>query len=164
MEIASEKCFQIQKWQKLQAKRDQNETCYSKWYSSRQGKFTEKWLPRYALHFQVWRINNNTSEKTVLWLCSVLVEERACITTASCGSLFSGHCPADKLLKHFHEFGPNKKLNPKYLLHLGMDRPNVTKSIESQLSISLEEKLETQSLKLAHALSTIFTILSELDS
>ena len=54
----------------------------------------------------------------------------ACVTTAYCGSLFFVHCPADKLLEYFHEFGNNMKLDPKYLLHLGMDGPNVNNPLK----------------------------------
>ena len=75
-------------------------------------------------------------------------KKKACNTTAYCGSLYVGNCTANKLFEHFHNFSNNMKLNPKYLLHFGMDGPNVNKSFESRLSISLEEKLETQSLKM----------------
>ena len=47
------------------------------------------------------------------------------IAMAYCGSLFVDHCPADKLVEHFFTFIEKIGLDIKFMLHLGMDGPNV---------------------------------------
>ena len=64
-------------------------------------------------------------------------ENRAII--AYCESLFVGHCTAEDLLSHFNEFGIRMKWDPKYLLHIGMDGPNVNLSFEKSCWQSLNE-------------------------
>ena len=65
---------------------------------------------QYDAHMQLW------SEK----------ENRVII--AYCGSLFVGHCTAEDLVSHFNEFGIRMEWDPKYLLHIRMDGPNVNLS------------------------------------
>ena len=85
---------------------------------------------QYDAHVQFW------SEK----------ENRAII--AYCGSLFVGHCTAEDLVSHFSEFGIWMKWDPKYLLHIGMDGPNVNLSFEKKLLADFERKYSTKFLKL----------------
>ena len=47
------------------------------------------------------------------------------VTMAYCGSLFVDHCPAYKLVEHFFTFIEKIGLDNKFMLHLGMDGPNV---------------------------------------
>ena len=47
------------------------------------------------------------------------------IAMAYCGSLFVDHCPADKLVEHLFTFIEKIGLDIKFMLHLGMDGPNV---------------------------------------
>ena len=47
------------------------------------------------------------------------------IVVAYCGSLFVDHCPAEKLVEHFFTFIKKSGLDVKFMLHLGMDGPNV---------------------------------------
>lgn len=65
-----------------------------------------------------------------------------------CGSLFVGHCTSEDLLLHFNEFGQKMKWNVGYLLHIGMDGPNVNKAFENKLSTELVQKHNTKFLKL----------------
>ena len=48
------------------------------------------------------------------------------------GSLFVGHCPAKELVKHFYEITDQLNLNGEYLVHLGMDGPNVNLKFERE--------------------------------
>ena len=52
---------------------------------------------------------------------------------AYCGSLFVDHCPAEKLVEHFYEFVQKVGLDINYMLHLGMDGPNVNKKSQRLL-------------------------------
>ena len=70
------------------------------------------------------------------------------VVTAYCGSLFIGHCDSKQLVEHYYEFEHNTKLNSKYLLHLGMDGPNVNKKFECELATALNEHSNTAFLKL----------------
>ena len=74
------------------------------------------------------------------------IENRAII--AYCGSLFVGHCTAEDLVSHFNEFGIRMKWDPKYLLLIGMDGPNVNLSFEKKLLADFERKYSTKFLKL----------------
>ena len=42
-----------------------------------------------------------------------------------CGSLFVGHCKSEQLVEHYEEFAKDMGWDSSYLLHLGMDGPNV---------------------------------------
>ena len=71
-----------------------------------------------------------------------------CIQISYCGSLFVDHCPAEKLVDHFFEFVNKLGLNLKFLLHIGMDGPNVNLKFEKLLSQSLAlVKYDTKFLK-----------------
>lgn len=59
------------------------------------------------------------------------------IITHYAGSLFLGHCTAEQLKSHFFEFGESLKWDLKYLLHIGMDGPNVNKSFHKTLENEL---------------------------
>ena len=52
---------------------------------------------------------------------------------AYCGLLFVNHCPAEKLVEHFYEFVQKIGLDINYMLHLGMDGPNVNKKFQRLL-------------------------------
>ena len=52
---------------------------------------------------------------------------------AYCGSLFVDHCPADKLVEHFFTFIEKIGLDIKFMLHLGMDGPNVNLKFQTLL-------------------------------
>ena len=66
---------------------------------------------------------------------------------AYCGSLFVGHCAADDLVDHYREFIKQYGLDSNYLLHYGMDGPNVNISFENKMMTYLEEE-KTSFLKL----------------
>ena len=70
------------------------------------------------------------------------------IEHAYCGSLFVGHCKADDLVDHYKEFVRQYGLDSKYLLHIGMDGPNVNFSFENKLTKLLLEEHNTSFLKL----------------
>ena len=53
--------------------------------------------------------------------------------------MFVGHCKADDLVEHYNEFVKIMQLDSNYLLHIGMDGPNVNFSFESKLAVNLEE-------------------------
>ena len=55
------------------------------------------------------------------------------IAVAYCRSLFVDHCPADKLVKHFFTFIEKIGLDIKFMLHLGMDGPNVNLKFQTLL-------------------------------
>ena len=61
------------------------------------------------------------------------------VVTAYAGSLFVGHCKADDLVEHYNEFIRKLELSSDYLLHLGMDGPNVNLSFENKLSSNLDQ-------------------------
>ena len=50
-----------------------------------------------------------------------------------CGSLFIGHCTSENLLEHYKTFTEKMNLDSSFLLHLGMDGPNVNLSFEEKL-------------------------------
>ena len=84
---------------------------------------TSRVKKQYDAHLQFW------SEK----------ENR--VITAYCGSLFVGQCIAEGLVSHFNEFGIVMKWDPKYLLHIGMDCPNVNLSFEKSWWQILNENI-----------------------
>ena len=51
------------------------------------------------------------------------------------GSYFIGHCTADDLLKHVQELRKSFNLEESFLLHVGMDRPNVNLKFEKELVV-----------------------------
>lgn len=53
------------------------------------------------------------------------------------GSLFLGHCNSEDLKDHFFEFARSAHLNVKYLLHIGMDGPNVNLKFQKLLNAEL---------------------------
>ena len=68
------------------------------------------------------------------------------------GSLFIGHCDSNQLVEHYYDSEHNTKLNPTYLLHLGMDRPSVNEKFECELATTLNERSKTAVLKLGSCL------------
>ena len=62
------------------------------------------------------------------------------VVNCYCGSLFVGHCTAQNLVEHCHEFEKSMNLDPSYLLHLGMDVLSVKKSFEDKLLTELRDK------------------------
>ena len=58
-----------------------------------------------------------------------------CVVTSYCGSLFVDHCPSETLIGHFFEFWVYKKnnLDINYLLHIGMNGPNVNLKFQKLL-------------------------------
>ena len=86
---------------------------------------------QYDVHIQYWSKRQN---KTVI---------------SYVGSLFIGHCSADNLVQHFQEFmNVVLGLNPKYLLHVGMEGPNMNKSFQKKLLTDLQEKHDTTFLNI----------------
>ena len=65
-----------------------------------------------------------------------------------CGSLFVGHCTAGDLVSHFNDVGIRMKWDPKYLLHIEMDGPNINLSFQKKLLADFERKYGTNFLKL----------------
>ena len=79
-----------------------------------------------------------------------------------------GHCTAEDLVSRFNEFGIRMKWDPKYLLHIGMDGPNVNLSFEKKLLADFERKYSTKFLKLGscslhHVHNTFRKALQKLD-
>ena len=60
------------------------------------------------------------------------------VVSVYAGSLFVGHCNADDLVEHYNHFVDKLELKSDYLLHLGMDGPNVNLSFENKLESNLE--------------------------
>ena len=75
-------------------------------------------------------------------------EKTHLIEHAYIGSLFVGHCDADDLVKHYQEFVRQYGLENDYLLHVGMDGPNVNLSFEKKLAKLLEEGSDSTFLKI----------------
>ena len=63
-------------------------------------------------------------------------EEHQCIKIAYNGTLMVDHCPAEKLLEHFLNFIEKSNLDLRFLLHTGMDGPNVNLKFEELLKSS----------------------------
>ena len=61
------------------------------------------------------------------------------VETSYCGSLFMGHCSADQMVDHFLDFKKRLNWDNSLMLHLGKDRPNLSKSFQKKLSKKLEE-------------------------
>ena len=63
------------------------------------------------------------------------------IVNCYCGSLFVGHCTAENLVEHFHEFEKFLNLDPSYLIHLvDMNGLSVNKSFEEELVTELRDQ------------------------
>lgn len=62
------------------------------------------------------------------------------VVSTYCTSLFVGHCNSDDLVDHFFKVINLMKVNPKLLLHIGMDGPNVNKAFEERLRKELVDK------------------------
>lgn len=63
------------------------------------------------------------------------------VVTRYAGSYFVGHCNSENLYKIFEDFGKEKlKWDVNYLLHLGMDGPNVNISFQNILKKELLKK------------------------
>ena len=62
-----------------------------------------------------------------------------------CGSLFVGHCSSKQLVEHFQEFQSQMSWDSSYLLHFGMDGPNVNlkfqKDVQEMFLETLQKKL-----------------------
>ena len=63
------------------------------------------------------------------------------VIIAYCGSLFVGHCTARDLVSHFNDFDIRMKWDPKYLLHIGMDDPNINLSFKKSCWQILNENM-----------------------
>ena len=61
------------------------------------------------------------------------------IVHSYCGSLFVGHCTTLDLVGHYEEFVKQLDIDSKFLLHFGMDGPNVNLSFEDKLTQKLSE-------------------------
>ena len=57
-----------------------------------------------------------------------------------CGSLFVGHCTSDDLVEHLLTFINELSLDTRYLLHIGMDGPNVNLAFSRKLDEMLSKK------------------------
>ena len=55
------------------------------------------------------------------------------IVNRYCGSVFVGHCGSEKLLNQFFEFGKVIVWGNRFLLHIGMDGPNVNLKFQEDL-------------------------------
>ena len=62
------------------------------------------------------------------------------ISNIYAGSCFVGHCSSDQLFDHFHHFIKELELNPKLLLHLGMDGRNVNLKFQQDLVKYFDKK------------------------
>ena len=74
---------------------------------------------QYDAYLQYWTKRNDT------------------VISAYCGSLFVGHCPSDDLVEHYNSFQKDINFNSSYLLHIGMDGPNVNLAFERKLANEL---------------------------
>ena len=61
------------------------------------------------------------------------------IVNRYCGSLFVGHYRSEQLLGHFDEFAKELDWDPSFLLHIGMDGPNVNLKFQKDLKKHCEE-------------------------
>ena len=62
------------------------------------------------------------------------------VVTRYVGSLFVGHCKAEDLRDHFHEFMKELKLDTDLLLGIGLDGPHVNLKFQRQLSEEMEKE------------------------
>ena len=60
------------------------------------------------------------------------------IVHSDCGLLFLGHCTAVDLVEHYEKFLKQLGIDSKFLLHFGMDGPNVNLSFEIKLTPGFE--------------------------
>lgn len=77
------------------------------------------------------------------------------------GSLFLGHCTAEQLKDHFMAFMHKLKCDIQFLLHIGMDGPNVNLAFQRILEKELQDLHGKQILKIGtcslHPVHTAFT-------
>ena len=82
------------------------------------------------------------------------------IINAYFGSLFTGHCTSDQLLEHYQTFVSRLGLDWHYLLHIGMDGPNVNLAFEKKLRQYFEDEMGSSFLSLGscspHSVHTAF--------
>ena len=76
-----------------------------------------------------------------------------------CGLLFVRRCTAVDLVEHYEEFVKQLDIDSKFLLHFGMDRPNINLSFEGKLTQKFSE-VDTSFLRLGscsfHAVHSAF--------
>ena len=77
-----------------------------------------------------------------------------------CGSVFVGHCHSEQLLEHFDEFAEELNWDPAFLLHIGMDGPNVNLKFQNDLMNHFQETSGNLFLTLTLAHSTKSILLS----
>ena len=70
------------------------------------------------------------------------------IVNSYCGSLFSSHYAGKNLLDHYKTFTEKTNLDSSFLLHLGMDGPNVYLSLKEKLIGNLKGETGKHILKL----------------
>ena len=70
------------------------------------------------------------------------------VLSAYVGSLFLGHRDHQQLVEDFNEFGSKLSWASSYLIHLGLDGPNVNKAFEGNLLNCLKEDNGREFLKL----------------
>ena len=70
------------------------------------------------------------------------------IFNSYCGSLFIGYCTSENLLDHYKTFTGKVNLESSFLLHLGMDGPNVNLSFEEKLIDNLNGEIGKNILNL----------------
>ena len=56
-----------------------------------------------------------------------------CILILYCGSLFVDHCPFETLVEYFFKFIKKNSMDINYLLHIGMDGPNINLKFQKLL-------------------------------
>ena len=80
------------------------------------------------------------------------------IVNSYCGSLFSGYYTGKNLLDHYKTFTEKTNLDSSFLLHLGMDGPNVNLSFEEKLIGNLNWETGKHILKLgSFSLHPVYT-------
>ena len=65
--------------------------------------------------------------------CQYWSKKENFIQNRYCGSLFVGHCTNEDLIEHFEHFKTEMQWDSSYLLHLGMDGPNVNLAFQRRL-------------------------------
>ena len=121
--------------------------CYQVWSLSILQRVREEWLS--------WKSFFVSSLMKQQPLRSKRSKSQNGIAMAYCGSLFVDHCPAEKLFKHFFGFFKKIGLDIKFMLHLGMDGPNMNLKLQRlifQSSLWAEAKHHFWTLDLAHCI------------
>ena len=77
-----------------------------------------------------------------------------------CSSLFVGHCRSDQLVEHYDKFARDMGWDSSYLLHLGMDGPNVKLKFQKDLKTHFKESYNREFLHIntctLHKVHTLF--------